>query len=134
MAYAPTAGWSEGKRSTGERNGAFGGLGGVGCDTSYWFFSSSFFLFCLCWVSVFAGVFQKWGASWQVAVAFVAEGAGFVTRRVVVGGGFPMRRCAGRGYSRSTVYEGGFPMWRCADRCYSRSTIRASIEDSHSVE
>jgi len=45
-----------------------------------------------------------------------------------------MRRCAGRGYSRSTVYEGGFPMWRCADRCYSRSTIRASIEDSHSVE
>jgi hypothetical protein len=106
MAYAPTAGWSKVKRSTDERNGVLGGLEGVGCDIFFSFsFFPSFFPF-LCWVSVFAGELQKWGASLQIVVAFVAEGAGIVTKGVVLGGGFPMRRRAGRGYSGSTVYEG----------------------------
>jgi len=52
------------------------------------------------------GSFGNGGASLQIVVAFVAEGAGFVTRGVVVGGGFRMRRRTGRGYSGSTVYEG----------------------------
>jgi hypothetical protein len=69
-------------------------------------FSFFFFLSILCWVFCIRwGSFGKGGANLQIGVAFAAEGAGFVTRGVVVGGGFPMRRCAGRGYSRSTMQE-----------------------------
>jgi hypothetical protein len=65
-----------------------------------------FFLSILCWVFCIRwGSFGKGGASLQIGVAFAAEGTGFVTRGVVVGGGFPMRRHAGRGYSRSTIQE-----------------------------
>lgn len=102
MAYAPTAGWSKVKRSTDERKGVLGGLEGVGCDIFFSFSFSPFFVGFL----YSLGELRKGGASLQIVVAFVAEGAGFVTRGVVVGGGFPMRRRAGRGYSGSTVYEG----------------------------